>query len=76
MRIPQSVSSVPLLRSKDMEGPSFLVTDLYDTATANARRLQRMLLISSVTGPCEARGWAVTIHCPVTLPNLSTEFCH
>jgi hypothetical protein len=28
-----------------------------------------MLLISSVSGACDARGWAVKTRCTLTLPN-------
>ena len=45
-----------------------------DTRMTNAWGFQRLLLISSVSGACDARDWAVRICCPLTLPNQDEDF--
>ena len=45
-----------------------------DIRMTNAGGFQGMLLISSVSGACDASGRAVTIYCPLTLPNQGDNF--
>jgi hypothetical protein len=71
-----AASSLPLLRSRDTrDAVSSLQT--CDPAVANARRLHKLLLISSVTSPCEAQGreseFSVLSHCLISTPNSAVN---
>lgn len=45
-----------------------------DIRMTNAGGFQGMLLISSVSGACDASGRAVRIYCPLILPNQGDDF--
>jgi len=45
-----------------------------DIRMTNAGGFQGRLLISSVSGACDASGRAFRIYCPLTLPNLGDDF--
>ena len=61
----------PLAMKQDSLHRSSLTCDIRMT---NAGGFQGMLLISSVSGACDASGRAVRIYCPLTLPNQGDDF--